>query len=98
MAANVELLSQEPPAHASDAISTTPKAFELRWGGMITITSEDVAFRVWFSDAEDVAIPTAAYTFAIGSTPEYSLRGAPQKRYVLVATDAGTGTAKLIQE
>ena len=98
MAANVDLLSQELPAHASNAIGTVPKAFELRWGGMITVTSEDVAFRVLFSNEEDVAIPSAAYSFAIGATPEYSLRGEPQKKYCMVATDAGTGTAKLIQE
>tara|TARA_R110002167_G_scaffold254572_1_gene460804 strand:+ start:931 stop:1227 length:297 start_codon:yes stop_codon:yes gene_type:complete len=98
MAVNVDLLSQELPAHASSAIDTTPKAFELQWGGMITITSPDVAFRVWFSDAEDASIPAAAFAFAIGATPEYSLRGAPQKKYCLVATDTGAGTAKLIQE
>ena len=96
--ANTDLTFQEMPAHATASISTAPLSFELRDAGKITLTSEDTTFRVWFSNEEDVAIPAAAFLFQIGDTPEYSLRGMPQKTYVVVACDSGSGTIKLIQE
>ena len=99
MAINTELTTQELPAHGSNAIGTAPKAFELRDGGRVTVTSADVAFRVWFSNAEDVAIPAGALSFAMGDMPEFSLRsGSVQKVYCMVATDAGAGTVKIFQE
>ena len=99
MAANTELTAQELPAHGSNAIGIVPKAFALRDGGRVTITSADVAFRVWFSNAEDVAIPSGAFSFSIGDMPEFTLRSGPvQKSYCMIATDAGAGTIKLIQE
>jgi hypothetical protein len=107
-ATNTELL-QSRPGGATSAISTTvPVAFDLMKGGKVTATSEDTAFRVWFSDPDDSGdipdvegptIPAHAMKYAMGEKPTFDLvGGSSQKRFCLVVAVGEAGNTQLLQE